>query len=217
MDEFYRIAVATIREIYEFHITYKTDHIDADQRPLLIGDVSDALQAYLGDGYEINIYGFSERDLQYPPTIQGMYIRRGKKIEILHEDQVSNYCRQRAIIGKELCHLFCMDDPTHFTNKPGDLIDSLLHHDELFLQDDTPLAKQQNNDNLARIVGLLVFFPMQEIVIHKRLIESGEMTNLQVAEKYRLPKTMVVWAMAETVLNFLVSLHKEAGVPLDLD
>ena len=172
----------------------------------LISDIEDY---YSNEKLSIELKSFTVSTINR--RILGYYKCIDNNVTIIHADggvdNIPNYCMRRYIVAKELSH-YIVDNTESFTVNAGDLMKELAIQNNSFIPDpDSPLAQQKRAEEMAKIYGILLLFPFEQMKIKKRQlsIPNNGVNERSIAEEFKIPVTLIEYILSDPLFDWVVN------------
>jgi len=116
--------------------------------------------------------------------------------------QSLNTCWKRFVVCKELCHSLAPNGDYHITSADQleDLIESLIS--PRYLLDKLSFSPALRSENIAIFAALELLCPIHERKKVLRFRESNEISDMQVAQHFRIPASFVAAAFDRHYILF---------------
>jgi hypothetical protein len=140
----------------------------------------------------------------------GVYAGSGDYARIQYSENL-NFCWERFAICKEMYH--CMidnDQSTRITNSADllKLVEYLVSGQVSAIEEFPAHA----SEDIAEILAIETLFPLELRKVHRSAYEKNEITDLQLALRYRLPEKFVRTAMYPSYYAQIEKLRKDTLV-----
>jgi hypothetical protein len=131
----------------------------------------------------------------------GVYAGVGDYARIQYSASL-NLCWQRFAIAKEMFHCLLDEKPTSRVTNADDVLkvgQMLIAKPYAVVEDYEP----HNTETIAELLALEVLFPIELRSRHKEAYDAGEITDYQLALRYRIPEFYVGIAMLKGYYEFI--------------